>query len=317
MRRPRSHALRRDPHRHAVLAQQRHHVRLHGRRRHGRVPARPGQADRQLRRPGQPVRSRPHRGADRQPFAWRRWPSTAFWPRPGARSAAAVPTGGEGTLTEFDMVQWLSEAMRREGLVWENGPNVSANANSSDSHYEPTAEKLLRAHPRRRLHPHRHLGPLDKPGSIFYDITWTGVVGREPTEREQLVFETVRNARDAAIAKVEQAFAAGQPICGYEADDAARAVIRRPASANSSPTAPATTSPTRFTAPARTSTTSKPTTSAASCPTPASPSSRESICPSSACAARSTCSPPRQSLGHGPNSARAGENLKIREGNRD
>ena len=33
--------------------------------------------------------------------------------------------------------------MRREGLVWENGPNVSVNANSSDSHYEPTAE-----HPR-------------------------------------------------------------------------------------------------------------------------------------------------------------------------
>ena len=30
--------------------------------------------------------------------------------------------------------------MRREGLVWENGPNVSVNANSSDSHYEPTAD---------------------------------------------------------------------------------------------------------------------------------------------------------------------------------
>ncbi len=39
------------------------------------------------------------------------------------------------------MVQWLSEGMRREGLIWENGPNVSVNANSSDSHYEPTAEK--------------------------------------------------------------------------------------------------------------------------------------------------------------------------------
>jgi Xaa-Pro aminopeptidase len=39
------------------------------------------------------------------------------------------------------------------------------------------------------------------------------------------VFETVRNARDAAIATVEQAFAAGRPICGYEGDDAARAVI--------------------------------------------------------------------------------------------
>jgi Xaa-Pro aminopeptidase len=133
--------------------------------------------------------------------------------------------GSAGALTEFEMVQWLSEAMRREGLVWENGPNVSANANSSDSHYEPTAEKsspiaegdfiLIDI-----------WGRLDKPGSIYYDITWTGVVGREPSEREQLVFETVRNARDAAIAKVEQAFAAGQPICGWEADDAARAVIR-------------------------------------------------------------------------------------------
>jgi Xaa-Pro aminopeptidase len=122
------------------------------------------------------------------------------------------------------MVQWLSEAMRREGLVWENGPNVSANANSSDSHYEPTAD---------RTSPIRESdfvlidiwGRLDKPGSIFYDITWTGVVGREPTELEQHIFETVRNARDAAIEKVEQAFALGQPICGYEADDAARAVV--------------------------------------------------------------------------------------------
>jgi Xaa-Pro aminopeptidase len=136
------------------------------------------------------------------------------------------PSGaGSGWLTEFDLVGWLSEAMRREGLVWANGPDVSVNANTSDSHYEPTAEKsapigegdfvLIDI-----------WGRVDKPGSIFYDITWTGVVGREPTEREQLVFETVRNARDAAIAKVEQAFAAGRTISGWEPDDAARAVIR-------------------------------------------------------------------------------------------
>jgi Xaa-Pro aminopeptidase len=136
------------------------------------------------------------------------------------------PTGaGTGWLTEFDLVVWLSEAMRREGLVWENGPNVSANANSSDSHYEPTAEKsapigegdfvLIDI-----------WGRVEKPGSVFYDITWTGVVGREPSEREQLVFETVRNARDAAIAKVEQAFTEGRTIYGWEPDDAARAVIR-------------------------------------------------------------------------------------------
>ncbi len=135
------------------------------------------------------------------------------------------PSGGAGSLSEFDHVQWLSEAMRREGLIWQDGPNVSANANSSDSHYEPTAE---------------HSAPIREgdfilidiwaktaqPGSIYYDITWTGVVGREPSEREQHVFDTVLGARDAAIAAVQSAFAAGRSICGFEADDAARAVIR-------------------------------------------------------------------------------------------
>jgi len=136
--------------------------------------------------------------------------------RPGA--------GRPGGVSEFDMVVWLSNAMRREGLVWENGPNVSVNANSSDSHYEPTAERCAPIKEGDFVLIDIWARP-DTTGSIFYDITWTGVVGREPTEREQLVFETVRNARDAAIAKVRNAFAHNRPIRGYEADDAAREVI--------------------------------------------------------------------------------------------
>ena len=134
-------------------------------------------------------------------------------------------TGSAQPYTEYDHVQWLSEAMRREGLVWESGPNVSVNANCSDSHYDPTAEHsstiaegdflLIDIWARQ-----------DKPATVFYDITWTGVVGREPSEHEQLVFQTVINARDAAIAAVERAFAHDLPIRGFEADDAARAVIR-------------------------------------------------------------------------------------------
>ena len=135
-------------------------------------------------------------------------------------------SGKPAELTEFDMVAFLSDAMRCEGLVWENGPNVSANANCSDSHYEPTKDHTS---------PIRNgdfilidiWGKCETGDSIFYDITWTGVVGREPTPREQLVFETVRNARDAAISVVETAFAEGRPIHGFEADDAARAVIQQ------------------------------------------------------------------------------------------
>ena len=133
--------------------------------------------------------------------------------------------GRTGELTEYDHVVWLSEAMRREGLVWSDGPNVSVNRNCSDSHYEPTAERSSPIREDDFVLIDIWARP-DRANSIYYDITWTGVVGREPTEREQRVFMMVVEARDAAIAAVEQAFAAGRPIRGFEADDAARDVIQ-------------------------------------------------------------------------------------------
>jgi Xaa-Pro dipeptidase len=133
--------------------------------------------------------------------------------------------GSAAGTTEFAMVQWLSNAMRRGGLVWENSPDVAVNQNTSDSHYAATEEAT------RPIREGDFLlidiwGRVNRPDSIFYDITWTGVVGREPSAREQLVFETVRNARGAAISTVQDAFAAGRPIAGWEVDDAARGVIR-------------------------------------------------------------------------------------------
>jgi Xaa-Pro aminopeptidase len=163
-----------------------------------------------------------HQAAQRviDPIVEEAWREIGRRLRPPSGSA-----GSAGAVTEYDIVRWLSEAMLREGLTWENGPDVSVNANTSDSHYEPTAERSA---------PIREgdfllidiWGRTNQPGSIFYDITWTGVIGREPSAREQLVFETVRNARDAAIATVEAAFAAERDIRGFEADDAARGVIR-------------------------------------------------------------------------------------------
>jgi Xaa-Pro aminopeptidase len=134
---------------------------------------------------------------------------------------------------EFETVTFLKEAMQREGLFTDHGPNVSVGPNSADSHYEPTE---LRAAP--IFHGDfilidiwaRLVDPEDerrgRPDAVWYDITWTGVVGREPTERERHVFSSVRNARDAAIAAIEQAYTSNKPIAGWQADDAARNVIR-------------------------------------------------------------------------------------------
>jgi Xaa-Pro aminopeptidase len=142
----------------------------------------------------------------------------------GFREIGTRVRSGAGT-TEYAMVEWFQRAMADDGLVWEHGPNVSVNANSANSHYEPTAE----AHSPIRSGDFLLIDIWARPNRedvTFYDITWTGVIDREPTAQEQAVFTTVRNARDAAIAKVKQAFAAGKPIAGWEADDAARAVIR-------------------------------------------------------------------------------------------
>jgi len=144
----------------------------------------------------------------------------AAWKEIGARASS-------GGTDEHAMVQYLQEAMARAGLDWEHGPNVSAGPNSADSHYEPTAASS------------RSIGKgdfvlidiwaklKDDPSAVWYDITWTGVVGREPTEREHLIFNTVRDARDASIKVVQDAFAANQSIAGWQADDASRNVIRK------------------------------------------------------------------------------------------
>jgi Xaa-Pro dipeptidase len=139
--------------------------------------------------------------------------------------AARMRSSNGAPLNEYEVMVWLQEAMRRAGIAEGYGPNVSVNANSSDSHYEPTSAFS------KPINDGDFLlldiwGRMDRPGTCFYDITWTGVVGREPSERERQVFSAVAQARDAAIRTVQEAFAAGKPIAGWQADDAARAVIR-------------------------------------------------------------------------------------------
>jgi Xaa-Pro dipeptidase len=147
----------------------------------------------------------------------------AAWPEIGTRAHSSNPAAAGAD--EFAIVQWLSEAMRREDLIWEHGPNVSCGPNSADSHYEPTPES---SRPIRRgdFLLIDIWAKLPQPQAVYYDITWTAVIDREPTAHEQLIFTTVRDARDSAIRAIETAYAAHTPIAGYQADDAARTVIR-------------------------------------------------------------------------------------------
>lgn len=149
---------------------------------------------------------------------------TEAWREIARRVRPADAIGGGKPITEHDMVAWLREALERAGLVYEHNPNFSVNANSANPHYEPKpSDSAAVANGDFVLID--IWGRQHDPGSCFYDVTWTGVIGREPSAREQQIFETVTHARDAAIARIKGAFEAGQPIAGWQADQAARSVI--------------------------------------------------------------------------------------------
>jgi Xaa-Pro aminopeptidase len=68
---------------------------------------------------------------------------------------------------------------------------------------------------------------MNKPGAVYFDITWTGFVGMEVPRRYAEVFEIVREARDAAVDFVQAAMKSGRTIHGYEVDEVAREIITR------------------------------------------------------------------------------------------
>jgi Xaa-Pro aminopeptidase len=67
-----------------------------------------------------------------------------------------------------------------------------------------------------------------RPGdesNVFADITWTAQVDSDVSDRRAEVFQVVLGARDAAIDLVQQRYAAGKEVRGFEADKACREVI--------------------------------------------------------------------------------------------
>jgi Xaa-Pro aminopeptidase len=131
-----------------------------------------------------------------------------------------------GGATEHGIQQWFMEAFSRESLVTDDPPVVAVNAHSGNPHYAPPAENSA---------PIREgdfvlldvWAKKNTPGAVYYDITWTGFVGKAPSDRMREVFQIVRDARDAGVKTVQQAVAGGKTIAGWEVDRAVRNCITK------------------------------------------------------------------------------------------
>jgi len=130
-----------------------------------------------------------------------------------------------GGTNEYEMQQWILEAFRRENLVADDMPVVAVNANSGNPHYSPQAEssKPIREGDFVLLD---IWAKKNTPGAVYYDITWTGFVGKSPSGRMQEIFNIVRQARDLGVKTVKAGVSDGKRMAGWEVDRAVRDHIK-------------------------------------------------------------------------------------------
>lgn len=129
-----------------------------------------------------------------------------------------------GDISEWDVQNFILQQFREHRCVTDDSPICGVNEHSADPHYSAQEHKasiikegdfiLIDLWTR-----------LDKANSCYADITQVGVAG-EPTALQSKIFDIVKQARDAAIHFVQEAFQKGDPIRGCDVDRVARKVIQ-------------------------------------------------------------------------------------------
>jgi Xaa-Pro aminopeptidase len=137
-------------------------------------------------------------------------------------AGAELARGAE--VRETAVQQRVTQAFTRVGLVTDHPPIVGFQANAANPHYEPRAgaDRRLAAGDVILL----DLWAGVAHGTVFADQTWMAFAGRDPGAEVGRVWETVRAAREAAVARLRERWGQGSPVTGAELDDAARGVIR-------------------------------------------------------------------------------------------
>ncbi len=138
--------------------------------------------------------------------------------------ARAVTQGGKG-LRETAMQAEVVAAMKKSGLALTEPPIVGFGPNAANPHYEPLEgqDAELREN---------EVVLLDLWGgrsrqTVFADQTWMGFSGPTPPAEVQRVWETVRDARDAAVTVLREAWKRRETLAGFQVDQAARGVIEK------------------------------------------------------------------------------------------
>ena len=136
----------------------------------------------------------------------------------------ATSIGSGETIREMDVQNAVMKYYADHGMTTYHAPIVAVGPNSGDPHYEPLPGKDSEIREGQFLLLDMW-AKLDVPMGVYSDLTKVGFVGKSVPDEITKVFDVVAGGRDAGIACVKDAFAAGRPLQGWEVDQATRDVI--------------------------------------------------------------------------------------------
>jgi Xaa-Pro aminopeptidase len=133
---------------------------------------------------------------------------------------------GGKPVRETDVQSHVMDFYHAHQMTTYHPPIVGVGPHSGDPHYAPAAGKdsEIRQGDFVLLD---MWAKLDQPGAVYTDLTKVGFVGTEVPAKYTEIFQVVAAARDAGIERVRTAFAAKQPLYGWQVDQATREVIDR------------------------------------------------------------------------------------------
>ncbi|OAI55107.1 hypothetical protein AYO44_02915 [Planctomycetaceae bacterium SCGC AG-212-F19] len=131
-----------------------------------------------------------------------------------------------GSVRETEVQKRILDHFAERKVITDHPPICAVGPHSGDPHYAPSpaSDGEIREGDFVLVD---LWAKLDKPRAVYSDLTWTCFVGKDVPPRYAEVFQVVAKARDAAIAKVQEAFRTKTPLQGWQVDDAARNVIEQ------------------------------------------------------------------------------------------
>ncbi len=130
-------------------------------------------------------------------------------------------------MTEFAIQQQMAGWFEEERLVSDSPPVVAAQENAGDPHYLPTARRTRQVGANELVLLDLWARKKDDPQAVFADITWVGFTGTEIPGSMTRAFEAISQARDAAVALVQDSARQQRELQGWEVDRAARTVLEQ------------------------------------------------------------------------------------------